>query len=136
MFRLKAGPRFEYRAKEKQRVKDSPLLAEKFRQLKSLTLDLAYYDATRATKHAQIKYVPNLNTAKAVFLVDCPNHECIGGDFELTGEIAGAIAKHRASASGELICQGWLSKTTINTVPCHNVLHYKLSFDYQSNNGQ
>jgi hypothetical protein len=29
-----------------------------------------------------------------------------------------------------LICQGWLSKTTINTVPCHNVLRYKLSFGY------
>jgi hypothetical protein len=130
MFRVKEGPRFEYRERQKQRVKDSPLLVEKFHQLKSLILELGYYDSTRATKNAQVKYTPNLENAKAVFRIDCPNQECIGGDFDLTEEIAGAIAKHRTSVSGELICRGWLSKTTINTVPCHNVLRYKLSFGY------
>jgi len=130
MFRSKEGPRFEYRQRQKQRVKDSPLLVEKFRQLKSLILELGYYDSTRTTKNAEVKYVPNLETAKSVFRVDCPNQECIGGDFDLTELISEAIAKHRTSVSGELVCKGWLSKATINTVPCHNVLRYKLSLGY------
>ena len=130
MFRLKEGPRFEYREKEKQRVKDSPLLAEKFRQLKSLILELGYYDSTRQTKNAQVKYIPNLENAKSVFRVDCPNQGCIAGDFDLSEEIAKAIGRHRTSVNGELTCQGWMSKTTINTTPCHNVLRYKLSLGY------
>lgn len=130
MYRLKDGPRFEYREKEKQRVKDSPLLAEKFRQLKSLILELGYYDSTRQTKNAQVKYVPNLENAKSVFRIDCPNQGCIAGDFDLTEALASAIAHHRTSTSGEMTCQGWMSKTTINTVPCHNVLRYKLSLGY------
>jgi hypothetical protein len=130
MFRLKEGPRFEYREREKKRVKESPLLVETFRQLKSLILELGYYDSTRSTQNAQVKYVPNLETTKAVFRIDCPNQECVGGDFDLTRPISEAIAKHQTTASGELVCQGWLSKTTINTVPCHNVLRYKLSLGY------
>jgi hypothetical protein len=130
MYRMKEGPRFTYRQKENQRIKNSPRLTDKFQQLKSLVLELSYYDSTRATKNAQVKYEPNLENAKSVFRIDCPNQGCIGGDFDLSEEIARAIAQHRTTVSGELTCQGWLSKTTINTVPCHNVLRYKLSLSY------
>ena len=130
MYRLREGPRFEYREQEKQRVKDSLPLAEKFHQLKSLILELGYYDSTRQTKNAQVKYVPNLENAKSVFRVDCLNTGCIRGDFDLTEALASAIKHHRTTVSGEMTCQGWMSKTTINTTPCHNVLRYKLSLGY------
>jgi hypothetical protein len=29
-----------------------------------------------------------------------------------------------------MCCQGWQSKTTIDTVPCHNILRYTLSLGY------
>jgi hypothetical protein len=130
MYRLKAGPRFEYREQESQRVKESPTLADKFQQLKSLTVDLGYYSADGLAKNSQVKFVPNLDMAHSVFRFDCPNNGCIGGDFDLTEELAQAVAGHQTSATGEVTCQGWQSKTTINTVHCHNILRFKLSLGY------
>ena len=130
MFRLHAGPRFEYREQEEQRVKASPTLAESFRQLKLLIVDLGYYNADGLTKNSQIKYTPNLDHARSVFRIDCPNQGCVGGDFDLTEPLAAAVAAHRTAVSGEMCCQGWQSKTTIDTVHCHNILRYKLSLAY------
>ena len=45
MHQQRFGARAEYRQLEDQRVKDSASLAEKFRKLKSLTVDLAYYSS-------------------------------------------------------------------------------------------
>ena len=130
MYQLRAGPRFEYREHEGQRVSDAPTLAEKFPQLKSLSVDLRYFNAEVVTKNSQIKYVPNLERAKSVFRIDCPNQGCIGGDFDLSDELAKAVAAHRTSVTAQLSCQGWQSKVTIDTVPCHNILRYTLSLTY------
>jgi hypothetical protein len=130
MYRLREGPRFEYREQESQRVKGSPSLSDKFPQLKALTVNLDYYNSAGVTKNSQIKYSPNLVNAKSVFRIDCPNAGCIGGDFDLTEEIVKAVAEHRTSVTSEMSCQGWQSKTTIDTVHCHNILRYKLSLAY------
>lgn len=130
MYRLKEGPRFEYREQEQKRVNDSPTLADKFPQLKSLTVDLGYYGSDGVGRNSQIKFMPNLETARAVFRFDCPNDGCIGGDFDLSKELAEAVAHRRTHATGEISCQGWQSKTTINSVRCHNVLRYTLKLSY------
>ena len=72
----------------------------------------------------------NLANAKSVFRFDCLNNECVRGDFDLSEDLANAIAAHRTSAVGEMCCQGWRSKTTIGTVQCHNILRYTLSLGY------
>jgi hypothetical protein len=46
MYRLRAGPRLEYREQENLQVENAPSLAEQFPQLKSLTVDLSYFDST------------------------------------------------------------------------------------------
>lgn len=130
MYRLREGPRFEYREQESQRVKGSPSLSDKFPQLKALTVNLDYYNSAGVTKNSQIKYSPNLVNARSIFRIDCPNAGCIGGDFDLTEEIGKAVAEHRTSVTAEMSCQGWQSKTTIDTVHCHNILRYKLSLAY------
>lgn len=130
MYRLREGPRFEYREQESQRVKGSPSLSDKFPQLKALTVNLDYYNSAGVTKNSQIKYSPNLVNARSIFRIDCPNAGCIGGDFDLTEEIVKAVAEHRTSVTAEMSCQGWQSKTTIDTVHCHNILRYKLSLAY------
>jgi hypothetical protein len=130
MYRQTAGPRFEYREQESQRVKDSPSLSDKFRQLKSLAVDLGFYNSAGVTKNSQIKYEPNLANARSVFRFDCPNKGCIRGDFDLTKQLATAVAEHRTQVTGEACCQGWQSKTTIDTVHCHNVLRYTLNLAY------
>lgn len=120
----------EYRDQEGQRVKASPSLADKFQKLKSLIVHLAHYDSNGVTPNSQLKYVVNLDNAKSVFRFRCPNDECIRGDFDLTEELARAIAKHRTAVTGELSCQGWQNKTTIDTVHCHNILRYELKLAY------
>ena len=130
MHRQKTGARAEYRQQETQRIRDSASLADKFPRLKSLTVDLTYYDPKGVTRSSQIKYKVNLTNAKSVFRFDCLNNECVRGDFDLSEDLANAIAAHRTSAAGEMCCQGWRSKTTIGTVQCHNILRYTLSLGY------
>jgi hypothetical protein len=65
-----------------------------------------------------------------VFRFNCTNDECVGGDFDLSAALANAIAAHHTTASGEVICQGWRSKTSIDHAPCHNILRYRLSLGY------
>ena len=130
MYQQRLGARAEHRQREGQRVKESASLADTFRQLKSLTVDFAYYDPEGVTKSSSIKYTVNLRNAKSVFRFNCPNTECIQGDFDLTDELADAVAARRTSVTGEVTCQGWRSKTTIDTVHCHNILRYKLSLAY------
>ena len=130
MYKLHEGPRFEYREEEIARVKESPTLANKFPQLKTLAVELGYYNAAGVTKNSQITFLPNLENARSVFRIDCPNHGCIRGDFDLTEPLAEAVAGQRTTVTGELCCQGWQSKTTIDTVRCHNVLRYTIRLKY------
>jgi hypothetical protein len=130
MYRHRIGLRAEYRNQEGERVKASPSLADKFQKLKSLIVHLGYYSPTGATQNRQLKYMVNLGNAKSVFRFSCPNDECIRGDFDLTQELASAVAKQRTKVTGELSCQGWQSKTKIDTVHCHNILRYELKLAY------
>jgi hypothetical protein len=124
------SPRAEYRQQESQRVNDSVNLAQKFHDLKSLTVDLAHFDPERLAKTSEIKYTANLAHAKAVFRFNCTNDECVGGDFDLSAALADAVAAHRTTASGEAICQGWRSKASIDRTPCNSILRYRLSLGY------
>jgi len=130
MYRQRIGARSEYRQQEGQRVKDSATLSDTFRKLKSLTAILEYYAPEGDTKTSQIKYVVNLANAKSVFRFSCPNNECVRGDFDLSERLAAAVRERQKTVTGEMICQGWRSKTTIDTVRCHNILRYTITLGY------
>jgi hypothetical protein len=124
------GARAEYREQERQRVKDSSTLAEAFKKLKTMTVEFEHYDPEGTTKNNRVKYQVNVQNAKSVFRFDCSNNECVGGDFDLTEQIAEAVAARKTVATGEVVCQGWRSRTTINTVRCNNIFRYKLKLGY------
>jgi hypothetical protein len=130
MYQAKLGARAEYREQEGKRVRESTTLADRFRRLKSLTVNLTYCDPDSLAKSREIKYEVNLANAKSVFRFSCPNDECVQGDFDLSEELAKAVDAHRGSVSGEIACQGWLSKTTIDKTHCRNILRYKLTMTY------
>ena len=130
MHQQKIGARAEYRQQEVQRIRSSASLTEMFPALKSLTVNLAYYNSDGVTRSSQIKYVVNLNNAKSVFCFSCLNNECVRGDFDLSAELSNAVAAHQATVTGEMTCQGWLSKNTIGTVRCHHILRYKFILGY------
>lgn len=128
--RQKFTPRADYRLSESQRAKDSISLSEKFRDLKSLTVEFAHFNPEGVSRNSQIKYTVNPDYAKSVFRLDCPNHECIGGDYDLSDALARAVATRQTLVTGEMCCQGWLSKTTIDRLRCHNIMRYKLTLEY------
>jgi len=130
MYHQKFGARAEYRQQEGQRTRDSASLSDRFPLLKSLTVQLTYYNPEGVNKSSQIKYTVNLANARSVFRFDCQNHECVRGDFDLSKELTTAVAAHQTTATGELCCRGWLSKNTIDTIHCGNILRFNLSLGY------
>ena len=132
MLPKKTSPREQYRRQERQRVEDAASLADTFQSLKSLAVELAHVDAERLTKTREIKYTFNMMHTKSLFRFECANPECVGGDFDLSTQLARAVAAHDTTASGEVICQGWRNENTIDQVHCHNVLRYRLRLGYSS----
>jgi len=128
--RQKFTPRAEYRQQQSLRIKESASLAQKLPELKSLTVEFAYFSPEGVSQNRQIKYTVNPEHAKSVFRLDCINDECIRGDFDLSEALAQAVTARQASASGEMCCQGWLSKTTIDQIHCRHILRYKFSLTY------
>src|SRR4051812_2271039 len=91
MHHPKDSPRQQYRQSEINRIESSASLAESFTQLRSLTVELAHFRPERPRKASPIKYSVNLAKAKSVFRFSCPNDQCVGGDFDLSAEVAKAI---------------------------------------------
>lgn len=130
MSRQKFTPRADYRLQESQRTSESTSLAAKFPELKSLTVEFAHFSPEGVTQNRQIKYTVNPEHAKSVFRFDCINPECIRGDFDLSEVLSQAVAARQTAATGEVSCQGWLSKTTIDQIRCHHILRYKFTLEY------
>ena len=132
MHNPRTSPRNEHLQREKIRVEASPSIAEKFPELKSLTVELAYFSLEGVSQNSQLKCTANPDHAKSVFRFDCVNDECVAGDFDLSEALAQAVAARRSTATGEMCCRGWLSKTTIDQVRCRNILRYKLILGYST----
>ena len=124
------SPRVEHLRQENLRAQASPSLAESFPHLKSATVDLGYYHPGKLTRNSQIKYTVNLEHAKSIFRIGCPNHECVGGDFDLSDALGRAVRARQTNVAGEICCPGWRSRSTIDVVPCSNILRYELSLGY------
>ena len=126
----KIHPRAEHRQREEQRVQLSPTLAAKYPQLKSLAAEMAYCDHEKIARFNTIKYRFNLESAKSVVRFECPNFACVGGDFDLSQELADGVAGRRTVVSGEQSCQGWRNVAAIATERCFNILRYQLNLGF------
>jgi len=126
----KNSPRALYRHEQGQRVLDSASLSATFPKLKSLTVDLALFDPQGLSRSSEVKYTVNLEHAKTVFRFACHNHDCVAGDFDLSGVLAEAVAARKELVVGELHCEGWRNRTTIGSHKCRNLLRYKLVMRY------
>ena len=126
----KLSPRNLYRRERSLLLQESPSLSAKFGRLKSLSVHLRFFDPKGVSKIGEIKCSYNLDAAKSVFGFDCPNKECVSGDFDLTEVLAAAVAARRTTVEGELTCKGWRDKNQINTVRCGNRLIYKMTLRF------
>lgn len=122
----KIGARGKYLLEERERIRLAASLTDTFPNLKSLSALLSYFGPFGRSPQSEVKCTFNLAHAKALFRFACPNNECVGGNFDLSAALARAVAERRETVNGELRCQGWQSKATIDRVCCDNVLRYKL----------
>jgi hypothetical protein len=126
----KTNPRAEYRLRETQRVNESISLAHKFPKLKSLKVDLTYFEPDGLTRTGGIKYKVNVEHAKSVFSFVCQSGECLAGDFDLSDALAEAVTKRRKAVEGEIRCQGTRVRPHEEKRTCRNLLRYKLTLGY------
>jgi hypothetical protein len=127
----KANPRVEYRLKQNERIGQSASLAEKFPKLKSLRVELEYFDPSGMTRTGGMKYKPSLEHAKSLFYFNCVCGDCTGGDFDLSDELSRAVLGRRKLVAGEARCKGERhNKERKERFPCQSLLRYKLSLGY------
>ena len=126
----KTNPRAEYRLRETHRVNSSATLAEKFPKLKSLKVELTYFEPDGLHKTGEVRYQVNVEHAKSVFSFVCQNAECLAGDFDLSDVVTEAVAKRRKDVDGEIRCPGTRVKPKEDKRPCRNLLRYKLTLGY------
>lgn len=126
----KTNPRAEYRLSQIQRANQSASLAEKFPKLKSLKVDLCYFEPDGLTRTGELRYTVNVEHAKSVFSFVCPSGECLGGDFDLSDAVAHAVTKRSKTVEGEIRCEGTRFRPKEEAKPCHNMLRYKLTLGY------
>lgn len=130
MYAHKQTPRAIYRDEQNRRVSAAPCLAEKYGKLRSLTVSVGYFAPEGKVQYRQLTYDVNLSHAKLIFRLDCPNKECVQGDFDLTKELAVAATKRAKTVAGKLCCNGWQNKAAIKKTRCNHVLRYKLKLGY------
>lgn len=126
----KRNPRQEYRLKQRERIEASPLMTTEFPQLKTLKVNLEYFDATGVTKNGEMKCKLNVEHAKSALWFACPGVECMGGDFDLSEALARAVAAREKVVEGELRCGGTRKRGDREKVPCRTLLRYKLNLKY------
>lgn len=127
---IKFDPQKEYRQQEKARIGAAPAIAQQFKELTALEVDLQYFEPDSLRRVGNLKYTVNLAHAKAAFSFHCPNNQCVGGDFDLSQELANAVEGRCKVTSGELSCQGWAHKKQIDDVRCQHVLRFAFHLRY------
>ena len=130
MYQQRIDLRMEYLQEQQEQLTAARSLAERFPELKTLTAMLAYFGPDGETCYSELKCTFNLGYAKSLFLFNCSNPECIGGNFDLSSELARAVMGRLECATGESRCQGWKSKTTIDRLYCDHLLRYTLNLAY------
>jgi len=127
----KPSPRAEYRLVQAEQIQNSASLALKYPKLRALKVDLTYLDMTGTTRNGGMRYKANLDHAKSRFCFNCMYTDCVGGDFDLTRELAQAVSRKQKVVEGEMRCEGVRHNRERKTqLPCQAILQYKLSLGY------
>jgi hypothetical protein len=126
----KTNPRAEFRLREMERINSSVSLAQKFPKLKTLRVDLSYFDPDGLTRTGELKYKVNVVHAKSIFSFVCQSGECLAGNFDLSEALTHAVTHRRKSVEGEIRCEGTRERPKEGKKPCHNLLRYKLTLGY------
>jgi len=128
---MKLSPRSEYREEQFRRTRLAAKLQEKFASLAALSIKYNYLNPDGSPRHREVKFTVNVERASAVVRVDCLNPDCVGGDFDLSDALAQAVHIRQREVSGELRCEGWQDRFSIDHVLCHQRIAFEIALEYQ-----
>lgn len=130
--RQKAEVRKAYRRKAFERAEKSLSLAMAYPQLKTLSVDLLYFDHEIVSFGHGLRYRANLEAAKSMLQFTCPSTLCHRGGFDLSNELSCAMAERRKALDGEVHCHGSRDQESGKTVPCESILHFKMILTFKA----
>jgi hypothetical protein len=128
----KSELRKDSRRKTFERVEKSATMVISYPKLKTLAVDLLYFDRGIVSWGHGLRYRANLETAKSMLYFNCPSPLCKDGGFDLTENLGSAVAQHQKAILGTLRCPGFRDEETGKPVPCEAVLHFKVSLTFKA----
>jgi len=136
----KAAPRVQakselrkaYRRRAFERAEKSLSLAIAYPQLKTLSVDLLYFDREIVSFGHGLRYRANLETAKSQLQFTCPSTFCHRGGFDLSNELSSAIAERQNVIDGKVHCHGSRDHESGKTIPCESILHFKINLAFKA----
>ena len=129
----KSELRKENRRETFAQVEKSATVAVQYPQLKSLAVDLLYFDREIVSRGQGLRYRANLETAKSMLHFNCPSTMCKDGGFDLSRNLSSAVAEHQKSVEGAVRCLGFRDQEIGKTAPCESVLHFKMNLAFKTN---
>jgi hypothetical protein len=126
----------ELRKQDRQRIFDriekSATMAVKYPGLKTLAVNLLYFDRGIVSWGHGLRYRANLETAKSMLHFNCPSSLCKDGGFDLSKGLSSAVAGHQKSLVGAMHCPGSRDQDGGQPVPCETILHFKMNLTFKT----
>jgi len=131
----KSELRKENRKEKFAQVEKSASLAVIYPRLKTLVVDLLYFDRDIVSWGHGLRYRANLETAKSMLHFNCPSPLCKGGGFDLSKDLSSAVAERQKSFEGSVRCLGVRDEITGKRTACESVLHFKMNLAFKTKSG-
>lgn len=107
---------------KQQRKLDAGFMQAQFPEVAGIVINMIYNQ--RGIQKSLPRVVNFFPGSSALFRIDCLNKECIDGGFDLTQVITGMIRNRRASAKGDLSCEG------DSPSAAHSTIAYEVAIKY------
>lgn len=114
------------------RAEKSASLATRYPRLKTLSVNLLYFDRQIVPWGHGLLYRANLQSAKSMLQFHCPNSMCNGGGFDLSKDLSSAVAELRKVVERAVPCRGSRDQESGQMAPCESVLHFKMNLTFKT----
>jgi hypothetical protein len=114
------------------RIEKSATLAVMYPGVKTLAINLLYFDRGIVARGHGLRYRANLQTAKSMLHFNCTSLLCKDGGFDLSAHLSSAVAQSRKSIVGAMHCPGFRDQETGKPAACESILHFKITLAFKT----
>ncbi len=116
--------------KQQERI-SAGLIKDKYPNVKSISIKRTFIDdAGKKLTNSSKDWGVRIDTADAIFNMDCPLYECVDGGFDLTKDITEMMKNGIMHIAGEQTCPGWQDEERVGNFHCLTQLQYEIDIEY------